>query len=640
MIRRTLHILLPLFFCWQLSQAQVTSLNGNFQVDFISGCAPLTVNVTDLSGSSATILYNYDYRNNNGAGGFGFFNATDTTYTTPGEYLLVQIIQTTIGSNTYDSLEIVVHPATPPPFIIKPCVNHQATVEVDPLFYDSLGISFTMFDDFKIGVNQTPPIYSYPAGTHAITVRGYVNDGADNCGESTQVFETIDALAPAQIQSVIVNSIDTQIGEIELDFSLSPNVLYQLEVSENSNTSFNPVGYFKFPDNFLLLDTLNTADNQYCFRFTAVNDCDPSQNLPGEVVCSTDLEVDVQPNQIQLEWNLFSADVDYYLVFRNNLPLTVINDPNQKNYIDTDVECNQTYCYQIEAVYDFSAVSQSAEQCEVANAVITPAAVENITASIVSNGIEVSWSDPPDANDPDYQVYRSLNAGALQLAGTIKVTNFLDLIAIDTSRRYCYQINYLDACNNLSDTSALTCPIYVTTTTDEDGLLYLIWNAYTGWTNGVQYYEVELLDENGQLISTTDVGISTNFEVITLPGDPQIKYFRIVGYSDFGTETRSNIIKVIDEAHVFFPNAFTPDGDGLNDTFVAKGRYLVDFEMKIFNRWGEMIFYSNSLDQGWDGIYNGIEAPQGSYTFSAHVVDNLGNDLSTAGTVFLFRKNR
>ena len=62
--------------------------------------------------------------------------------------------------------------------------------------------------------------------------------------------------------------------------------------------------------------------------------------------------------------------------------------------------------------------------------------------------------------------------------------------------------------------------------------------------------------------------------------------------------------------------------------------------MKIFNRWGEMIFYSNSLDQGWNGIYNGIEAPQGSYTFSANVVDNLGNDLSTAGTVFLLRKNR
>ncbi|MFW5759410.1 MAG: gliding motility-associated C-terminal domain-containing protein [Cyclobacteriaceae bacterium] len=640
MIRRTLHILLSILFCWQLSQAQVTSEKGNFQVDYVSGCVPLTVNVTDLSGSSATILYNYDYLNNDGANGFGFISATDTTYTTPGEYLLVQIIQVTTGPNTYDSLRITVRPADPPPFVVKPCVNHQATVEIDPLFYDSIGIYFTPFDNVKIGANQTPPIFSYSAGTRDISVRGFINNGANNCGESFQVFETIDALAPSQIQSVVVNNSDIQSGEIEINFSLSPNVLYELEMAENSDSNFNSLGYFQYPDDFLLIDTLNTTDNQYCFRFTAVNDCDPSLNLTGEFVCSPDIEVVVEPNQIAIEWDIISANVDYYLLLKDNLPLAVINDADQKYYIDSVVECNQNYCYQVEAVYTFGAVSQSDEICAVANAVTTPAAVENITASIASNGIEVNWNDPPEANDPDYQVYRSLNGGTLQLAGTIKETNFLDLVSIDTTKRYCYQINYLDACNNLSDSSVLACPVYVSTTIDEDGLLYLTWSNYSGWINGVQYYEVELLDENGQVVSVTDVGVNTKYQIITQAGDPQVKYFRIVGVSDFGGVTYSNILKVIDEAHVFFPTAFTPDGDGINDIFTAQGRYLEFYELRIFNRWGEMIFFSNRIDQGWNGTYNGIEAPQGNYTYSATVVDNLGNDLSTAGTVLLIRKNR
>lgn len=638
MIHRKLHILLPLLFCWQLSQAQVSSLNGNFEVDNATGCAPLTVNVTDLSGSSATILYNYDYLNNNGAGGFGFSNTTDTTYTTPGEYLLVQIIQG-VTSNTYDSIRIVVRPADPPPFLIKTCINHQATVEIDPLFYDSLQISYTLTDTYIIGANETPPIFTYTPGPQEITVRGLINNGADNCGESTQPFETINNLVPGQIQRVAVVTSDVQNGEIEIGFDLAPNVLYELEISENSDNNFNSAGIFQFPDNFLLNDTLNTVDNQYCFRFTAINDCDPSQNLPGQVVCSTDLTVESLPNQVQLEWNLFSADVDSYLVFRNNLPLAIINDANQKNYLDTAIECNQTYCYQVEAVYNFPAISQSIETCVAAISDDIPPAIENITATIVNNGIEVSWPAPPGISDPDYQVYRSLNGGAFQLVGGIAATNFLDIVAIDTARKYCYQINYLDACGNLSDSSIQVCPIYLSTITDNDNF-YITWNEYSGWTNGVQYYEVLLLNENGQVLETTDVDTNTEFQVVNLPGDPQIKYFIVIGYSDFGAETRSNIIRVEDKSHVFFPNAFTPDGDGLNDVFTAQGRYLETYELRIFNRWGEMIFISNQQDEGWNGTYNGIEVPQGSYAFSATIVDNLGNDLSTAGTVFLLRNNR
>tara|TARA_B100000674_G_scaffold382381_1_gene325318 strand:+ start:1048 stop:5694 length:4647 start_codon:yes stop_codon:yes gene_type:complete len=54
---------------------------------------------------------------------------------------------------------------------------------------------------------------------------------------------------------------------------------------------------------------------------------------------------------------------------------------------------------------------------------------------------------------------------------------------------------------------------------------------------------------------------------------------------------------------IYVPNAFTPDQDGKNDSFNAKGYNLEDYEMYIYNRWGQLIFKSESLNDGWDGTY-------------------------------------
>lgn len=52
---------------------------------------------------------------------------------------------------------------------------------------------------------------------------------------------------------------------------------------------------------------------------------------------------------------------------------------------------------------------------------------------------------------------------------------------------------------------------------------------------------------------------------------------------------------------VFVPNAFTPNGDGLNDVFLPQTRNLVSYEMSIVNRWGEIVFKTKNTQQGWDG---------------------------------------
>lgn len=70
---------------------------------------------------------------------------------------------------------------------------------------------------------------------------------------------------------------------------------------------------------------------------------------------------------------------------------------------------------------------------------------------------------------------------------------------------------------------------------------------------------------------------------------------------------------------VFLPNAFTPDGDGINDAFAPLvDGVILTWEMQVFNRWGICIFSSTSVGEGWNGTYGGTEAPVGVYVWRLH----------------------
>lgn len=71
----------------------------------------------------------------------------------------------------------------------------------------------------------------------------------------------------------------------------------------------------------------------------------------------------------------------------------------------------------------------------------------------------------------------------------------------------------------------------------------------------------------------------------------------------------------ISESKLEIPNAFTPNGDGVNDVFKVKEGYqsIVSFEAAVFNRWGKKLYEWNKLDGGWDGRSGGSDVPDGAY---------------------------
>jgi gliding motility-associated-like protein len=91
---------------------------------------------------------------------------------------------------------------------------------------------------------------------------------------------------------------------------------------------------------------------------------------------------------------------------------------------------------------------------------------------------------------------------------------------------------------------------------------------------------------------------------------------------------------------LFYPNVFTPNNDGINDTYLPVGSDVVDFNLKIYNAWGGLVFESNSILNGWDGKLNGVHSPAGTYVYSSTYTGYRSRKLtnfSTSGNLTLLR---
>lgn len=105
-------------------------------------------------------------------------------------------------------------------------------------------------------------------------------------------------------------------------------------------------------------------------------------------------------------------------------------------------------------------------------------------------------------------------------------------------------------------------------------------------------------------------------------------------------DTICDVIIIDDEFLIFVPNAFTPDDDGENDIFLPylNGFQTETYELYIFNRWGELVFESYSLSQGWDGTYKNQFAKSDVYVWKIKVTDSVnGEKKEFVGHVTLLR---
>ena len=96
-------------------------------------------------------------------------------------------------------------------------------------------------------------------------------------------------------------------------------------------------------------------------------------------------------------------------------------------------------------------------------------------------------------------------------------------------------------------------------------------------------------------------------------------------------------VEISEEFAIWFPNAFTPNGDGINDFYGATGAAYSELDFFICNRWGEILFNGSQSNPLWDGVDSNGRIQEGIYTWFAKVKDEYGNIHSRNGTLALIR---
>lgn len=119
----------------------------------------------------------------------------------------------------------------------------------------------------------------------------------------------------------------------------------------------------------------------------------------------------------------------------------------------------------------------------------------------------------------------------------------------------------------------------------------------------------------------------------------QSQTYVLRAFTPEGCETYDTLsIKIYNGPEIYVPTAFSPNNDGLNDVFKAVPIGISTFNyLKIYNRWGQQIFFTTDYRKGWDGRYKSIDQPSGIYIWMVSGMDFKGNTIAHKGTIMLLR---
>ena len=102
-------------------------------------------------------------------------------------------------------------------------------------------------------------------------------------------------------------------------------------------------------------------------------------------------------------------------------------------------------------------------------------------------------------------------------------------------------------------------------------------------------------------------------------------------------DTMSRPIIILPEYYIYVPNSFTPDGNRSNNYFSASTVNIAQLNVKIFNRWGELIFESDELDFAWDGTYKGMRIQDGIFIYKIEYITTGAIEETIVGHVVLLK---
>jgi len=229
----------------------------------------------------------------------------------------------------------------------------------------------------------------------------------------------------------------------------------------------------------------------------------------------------------------------------------------------------------------------------------------------------IVWSSPPycEGDTVEITVRSNLINGYRWSTGdtlpTIKVTQS-GTYSVASVNRMC----------EMRDSISITFQPYPIFNFAADTLSFLFdEEASIDFTTSARKYQWTFLDENGNRKPI-------KFNAATSG------YLKLSGSLDSGCVSSDSIfIRIYRPDSLFIPNAFSPDGDGLNDVWQITSFYGGEYSVQVFDRWGALLYSSAEEQPAWNGMKNGEVLPTGPYYF---VIKPKSKDV-VSGTLLLIR---
>ncbi len=469
-----------------------------------------------------------------------------------------------------------------------------------------------------------------------------------------------DKTAPSAVVFDSVTVAGGNLSALAWEASNDSDVVYYVIYREDNSGFFVPIDSISAADwatSMPWVYNLSNAENQSeNFVVTAVDSCG-NQSSVGNTVPSSSihLQIGIDPcdGYARLRWGTYKTwtqtqplEYNLYADITDPVGGTITGVLLKGGNLDTTfnhygIINGYSYCYYVKAVDTTGTVSSTSNRVCNSSAVVQGSRVLYLGRASVNsqNGVDMYAYIDKDADVIDFQIQRAddeigpyLTIGnvAKPALGPWEV-KFVDYTADPMSRKYYYRISSRDSCGALDTISNLGTNILLNVEAVGNLTCALSWTPYRDFDAGVEEYEIYRSTDGGNsfsyVTSTLDTAYTDDIKPFSNSKGKFCYYIKAIAADgiipwrdEFGMKfnARSNVACAVHKARLWFPSAFNPYSDVVkNRVWKPQGVFARpdSYTMFIMDRWGQEVFRTTTIAEGWDGKVNGNDAPMGVYTY-------------------------
>lgn len=321
-----------------------------------------------------------------------------------------------------------------------------------------------------------------------------------------------------------------------------------------------------------------------------------------------------------------------------------------------EVEPNREYCFYVEAVSAGEQRNSTSNQaCVITDYPVVADFLYTGYVTVIDNTTaEVALLQDPDAVGMQYDLFRARQSGGFVKIGSFNQTEDQYLVYVDTdldtrNLTYRYKWEAFDGCGVPVGESNTGRNMTLTAIAEtREFANFLAWTPYEEWENGVERYRIQrkvgsegefedFAEVDGQTLVYTDDVEEFRFE----EGEFCYKVIAEEAANSYGVVSESEtVVRCATQPPVMWiPSAIMINGEIENQVFKPVAAFIDfgSFRMEIYNKWGERIFESDNVEEGWDGTYKGSVVRSDMYRYIISYKDGSGKPYVEQDVVYVLK---